>query len=379
MSMVPHQVESTETGVALYMALELGAKRWVLGFGVGVASRVRRQTIMAGNRPALQTEIARAKRHFHVSETTEVRSCYEAGRDGFWVARLLEAEGVVNVVVDSSSIEVNRRARRAKTDRLDAEKLLRMLIRHWGGERDLWKVVHVPSREMEDARHAERAITTLVQERTRQRSRLHALLALHGVRQPITHTFGERLVQLTDWADQPLPAGIVARLELAWRGLGQVEAELRGARRGQRAAIRAATTPAAERAARLQQLRGIKAGSALMLAKEVFARDLRNRREVGALSGLVAVPYQSGEAAHDQGISRAGLRQVRRVMVELAWVWVQWQPASALTQWFQRRFGGGGARARRIGIVALARKLLIALWRYSEQGIVPTGAVMSET
>lgn len=376
MSQVPHQAQSTGTAAALYMALELSATRWVLSCGVGVATPSRRRAITAGDRRALQAEIAEARRRFGLAETAPVRSCYEAGRDGFWIHRLLQAEGVINVVVDSSSIEVNRRQRRAKTDRLDADTLLRMLIRHWSGERDLWKMVHVPSPDMEDARHAERAIATLVQERTRQRSRIHALLALHGVRQPITHHFGERLATLTDWAGQPLLPGVVARLSLAWRGLVQVETELREARHAQRAAVRAAASPAARRAARLQQLRGIKAGSALMLAKEVFSRDLRNRRQVGALSGLVAVPYQSGEAAHDQGISRAGLRAVRRVIVELAWVWVQWQPDSALTRWYQARFGGGGPRARRIGIVALARKLLIALWRYSEQGIVPAGAVL---
>jgi transposase len=330
----------------------------------------------AGDRVRLRREIAEAKRRFGVAETAPVRSCYEAGRDGFWIHRMLAAEGIVNVVVDSASIEVPRRGRRAKTDRLDADKLWRMLLRHWQGERSLWKVVHVPTREAEDARHAERAITALVAERTRQRSRVHALLALHGVRDPIRTTFGDRLAHLTDWAGQPLPAGARARIALAWRQLAATETELRQARTAQRVAVRAATTPATVRAARLHQLRGIRVGSALTLAKEIFVRDLTNRRQVGALSGLVAVPYQSGEAARDQGISRAGVKAVRRVIVELGWVWVQWQPDSALTQWFQRRFATGGPRARRIGIVALARKLLIALWRYSEQGIVPAGAVL---
>jgi transposase len=289
---------------------------------------------------------------------------------------MLTAEGVVNVVVDSASIEVPRRARRVKTDRLDAEKLLRMLIRYGHGERTQWKVVHVPTREVEDARHAERAIASLVQERTRQRNRLHALLALHGVRDPIRATFGDRLPHLTDWAGEPLPAGVVARMAVAWRQWVAADTEVRRARTAQRVAVRAATTPATVRAARMHQLRGIRVGSALTLAKEVFVRDLTNRRQVGALSGLVSVPYQSGDAARDQGISRAGVKAVRRVIVELAWVWVKWQPDSELTQWYQRRFATGGPRARRIGIVALARKLLIALWRYSEQGIVPAGAVL---
>jgi transposase len=376
MQQVPHQSQSTAADSVLYMALELGARRWLLAFGLGVATPSRRREIAAGDRAALRRAIADAKRRFGLAETAVVRSCYEAGRDGWWIHRMLETEAVINVVVDSSSIEVSRRARRAKTDRLDGDKLLRMLIRYWRGERGLWKVVHVPSPEVEDARHAERAITSLVAERTRQRNRLHALLALHGVRDALRPTFGDRLAHLTDWAGQPLPAGAVARLALAWRVVTAVETELRLARRAQRAAVRAAATPIAIRAARLQHLRGIQTGSALMLVKEVFVRDLTNRRQVGALSGLVAVPYQSGDAARDQGISRAGVKAVRRVLVELAWVWVKWQPDSDLTQWYQRRFASGGARARRIGIVAVARKLLIALWRYSEQGILPAGAVL---
>jgi transposase len=376
MNQVPHHAESTGNGAALYMALELSARRWHLAFGLGLATPSRRRTIGAGDRVALQGEIAAAKRRFGLPATAAVRSCYEAGRDGFWVHRLLETDAVTNVVVDSASIEVSRRLRRAKTDRLDAEALLRRLIRYWLGERDQWKVVHVPTVAMEDARHAERAIATLVGERTRYRSRIHGLLATHGVRVRITAGVLERLPTLTTPDGRCLPPGVLARVALAWRLFGVVDAELREARRHQQARVRAAATPAAVRTARLQQLKGLRVGSAAMLAHEVFARDLRNRRQVGALSGLVAVPYQSGAAGHDQGISRAGLRQVRRVIVELAWSWVRWQPDSALTRWYRARFGAGGPRLRRIGIVALARKLLIALWRYSEQGIVPAGAVL---
>lgn len=374
MSQVPHQTESTGSCSVLYMAVELGARRWHLTFGVSGA-RPRHREIAAGDRVALRQAIADAKRRIGLTAEAAVRSCYEAGRDGFWVHRLLTAEGVSNLVVDSSSIEVNRRQRRAKTDRLDAETLLRMLLRWWQGER-CWKTVHVPSVDTEDARHAERAIAALVQARTRQRSRIRALVALHGVRVRLTARLGDQLTQLRDWAGDPLPSGVVARVALAWRELRFVDTELRTARRAQRAAVRAAATPAAIRAARLQRLVGVTSRSALVLAKEVFVRDLRNRRQVGALSGLVAVPYQSGESARDQGISRAGLRQVRGLIVELAWRWVEWQPQSALSQWYQRRFATGGARMRRIGIVAVARKLLIALWRYSEQEIVPAGAVL---
>lgn len=374
MDQLPRQMESTQVPTALYMAMELSARRWMLGFGVGMASRVRRRTIAAGDRAALQREVTAARAHFGVPAEAPVRSCYEAGRDGFWVHRAVTTAGVSNVVVDSASIEVNRRARRLKTDRLDVEKLLRLLVRYWSGERAVWQVVHVPTVAVEDARHAERAIAALVQDRTRQRNRIHSLLALHGRRLRLTTGVGAALETLTDWQGAALPPGVVARIAVAWRQLGQVETELRAARRAQRAAVRAGGTPAAQRAARLRQLVGLNTGSALVLAKEVFARDLRNRRQVGALSGLVSVPYQSGDVARGGGVSRAGLRLVRGRLVELAWAWVKWQPESALSRWYQRRFATGGARLRRIGIVALARKLLIALWRYSEAGIVPPGA-----
>ena len=376
MTQVPHHAESTGNTPALYMALELSARRWQLAFGVGLATPSRRRTIAAGDREALRREITAGKRRLGLAAAAPVRSCYEAGRDGFWVHRLLAREGVSNVVVDSASIEVNRRQRRAKTDRLDADALLRRLIRYWLGERDQWKVVHVPTVETEDARHAERAIATLVGERTRYRSRIHGLLATQGVRLPITGHFGDRLASLTTPDGAALPPGVRARVALAWRMVVRVEGELRAARRVQQMSVRAATTPAAQRALRVQQLKGLGLGSASILAKEVFARDVRNRRQVGALSGLVAVPYQSGASGHDQGISRAGLRHVRRVMVELAWNWGRWQPDSALTQWYRARFAAGGPRLRRIGVVALARKLLIALWRYSEHGIMPAGAVV---
>jgi transposase len=376
MHQVPHHAESTGHEPVLYMALELSAREWQLAFGLGLATASRRRRIAAGDEAALRREIGAATARFGLPTTTSVRSCYEAGRDGFWVHRLLERLGVRNVVVDSASIEVNRRQRRAKTDRLDAEALLRRLIRAGLGERDQWKIVHVPSVEAEDARHPERTLAMLTAERTRYRNRVHGLLATHGVRVRLTPVFGAQLATLTTPDGRPLPPGVIARLTVTWRLLETIEQERRAARTAQAAQARAATTPAAVRTQRLRQLRGIQVGSAAVLATEVFARDLRNRREVGALSGLVPVPYQSGEAGHDQGISRAGLKAVRRILVEVAWGWVRWQPDSELTRWYRTRFGPGGGRLRRIGIVALARKLLIALWRYSEQGILPAGAVL---
>ena len=323
-----------------------------------------------GNRPALEQALAEGKRRAGLSADAPVRSCYEAGRDGFWPESLLALLGVVNLVVDSSSIEVPRRQRRAKTDRLDGEKLLRLLLRHWGGERGMWQVVRVPTRAAEDARHASRGLTTLQVERTRYRNRIRGLLALHGVlRVRLDAQLPARLRTTPDWAGAPLPEGVVARVLETHRLLQAVETERRRARQQERQRVR--PRAAATCAQRLAQLRGVAARSATILADELLGRGLRNRREVGALSGLVSAPYRSGMIQRDQGLVRSGVPAVRRLAIELAWAWRRYQPTSALTQWYERRFGGGGAVTRRLGIVALARRVLIALWRYSETGIVP--------
>jgi transposase len=374
MNSTTHHEKSTGS-VALYVACELSTKEWLLTMSPAAHAPRRRARVCPGDRAGLERVIAAAKDRFGLAATAPVRSCYEAGRDGFWPHRLLILLGVTNLVVDSSSIEVPRRARRAKTDRLDGEKLLRLLLRHWGGERDMWHVVHVPTREVEDARHASRGLTTLQAERTRYRNRIHGLLALHGVRTlRLDARFAERLPAVTDWAGDPLPPGVQRRVLETWRLLRAVETECQEARRAERAQVRA--TAAGTVAQRLARLRGVAARGATVLADELFSRGLRHRREVGALTGLVSAPYRSGTMAWDQGLAPSGLPAVRRIAVELAWAWVRYQPMSALTRWYRERFGHGGAVTRRIGIVALARRLMIALWRYVEQGIIPEGALL---
>ena len=368
-----HHVESTVA--ALYVALELASREWLLTMSSGPEAKRSRVRIRPGDRAAMMMALMQAKTRSGLPADAPVRSCYEAGRDGFWPARWLVTLGIANVVVDSSSIEVPRRARRAKSDRLDGEKLLRMLQRYWGGERDVWQVVRVPSPAAEDARHASRSLTTLQVERTRYRNRLHSLLALHGVRTlRIDAQFPRRLETARDWADEPLGAGLCARLLETWRLLRQVEAERQTRRRVERAQVSVGAPPTM--AQRLAHVRGVAARTATILSDELFARELRNRREVGALSGLVSAPYQSGERRLDQGLSRSGLPAVRRIAVQLAWAWVRYQPLSALTQWYRERFGGGGPGLRKVGIVALARRLLIALWRYVTTGALPAGAVL---
>jgi transposase len=374
MKSATHRPEST---AALYVGCELSAKEWLLTISAGPAGRRCRTRVSPGDADAVRRALTAAKRRFGLPALAPVRSCYEAGRDGFWPHRFLSELGVTNLVVDSSSIEVPRRARRAKTDRLDGEKLLRLLLRHWGGERGMWHVVQVPSREAEDRRHASRGLTTLHGERTRQRNRLHSLLALHGVRLRIDARFAERLAGARDWAGAPLPPGVQARALVTWRLLQAVEAERRPARQAERRQARLApTAPAPTTVQRLVQLRGIAARSATVLTDELFGRGLRNRREVGALTGLVSAPYRSGTITWDQGVGSSGLPAVRRVAVEIAWAWLRYQPLSALTRWYHDRFGGGGRVARKIGIVALARRVIIALWRYVEHGTVPAGALL---
>ena len=373
MTSTTHRPEST--AAALYVAVELSAKEWLLTMSVATDAKRQRARVRPGDREGLERVLGTAKARFGVAPTAAVRSCYEAGRDGFWPHRLLATLGVTNLVVDSSSIEVSRRARRAKTDRLDGEKLLRLLLRHWGGERDMWHVVHVPSREVEDARHASRGLTTLQAERTRYRNRIHSLLALHGAgRLRLDAQFPARLVHATDWADAPLPPGVQARALETWRLLQAVEAERQRARRLERSQVRA-SAPATP-AQRLAQLRGVAARGATVLADELFSRRLRNRREVGGLTGLVSTPYASGKTRMDQGLARSGLPAVRRIAVEMAWAWVRYQRPSALTHWYLERVGRGGPVTRRIGIVALARRLMIALWRYVAHGVVPEGALL---
>jgi transposase len=360
-----HTVEASE----LYTAFELGEKNWKLALGDGVRSPSR-YTVAAGDTAMLLECIVKAKVRCGLAPQARVRSCYEAGRDGFWLHRWLVAQGIDNIVVDSSSIEVNRRARRAKTDRLDGDKLLSMLIRYHAEEPRVWSVVRVPTAEEEDARRAHRELGRLGHERTAHINRIRALLVLNNVR---VKYVGGRLWQRW-WSDHAneLAPGVRAEIERESARLLLVKQQMDTIEAEQRQAVAAGTEP---QVAGLAQLRGIGMGSGWVLAKELFGwRRFRNRREVAGCLGLTPSPYASGESETEQGISKAGNRRVRTLMVELAWSWLRYQPQSELSQWFNRRFAGGGKRMRRIGIVALARRLAIALWRYLEDGLIPDGA-----
>ena len=367
--------QSTVVVPVLYLALELADARWKLACSSGAAQRPRLRTMPARDGARLLDEIRRALQHFGLPADSRVVSCYEAGRDGFWIHRLLVAHAVANVVVDASSIEVKRRARRAKTDRLDATKLLAQLIRYHGGERQVWSVVRVPSVADEDHRQVHRALEAAKQDQARLVNRLKGILVTHGVRMSIRRDFPKRLAAVRSWNDEPLPAGVCARLLATWESWQFVARQIVAAEAARAAQLQeAATEGPLDQVRRLRRLAGIDR-SAWTLSTEAFGwRQFRNGREIGALLGLTPTPYDSGESHRDQGISRAGHRRLRALSIQLAWSWLRHQPTSALSRWYRRRFADGGARMRRIGIVALARKLMIALWRYAETGVVPDGA-----
>jgi transposase len=364
-------------GCTLYLAFELGQAHWKLGFTTGMGQAPRERTITAGDLQAVEREIEGARRRFRLPPQVDLLSCYEAGRDGFWLHRFLEAIGHRSYVVDSSSIQVNRRARRAKSDALDLSGLLRLLIRYHGGERRVWRVVRVPTPEAEDARHLHRELMTLKRDRARVTNRMKGLLATQGLRIPLDAGFPEALEAALLWDGLPPLEGLAGRLQREWRRHRFLTEEIRASERRRRRLLKESDDPAVAQVRQLLALRGIGTNSAWLYVMEFFAwRELRNRREVGSLAGLAPTPYQSGSSHREQGIQKAGNRYIRAMAIEIAWSWLRHQPESELTIWYNQRFGPAGRRMRKVGIVALARKLLIALWRYLETGAIPDGAAL---
>ncbi|MET0215446.1 MAG: IS110 family transposase [Vicinamibacterales bacterium] len=358
----------------VFMALELGSQKWKIACAVSLGSRPRVVQIAARDLERLFVEIARAKMRFGLTAEAPVRSCYEAGREGFWLHRALTAHGVVNVVVDASSIAVDRRARRVKTDRVDATALVIQLQHATAGDRRGWREVRVPSEQAEADRHLQREWETVGDDRKRIRNRIQGLLATHGLTLPLTRHFAMRLEQVRRWDASPLAPELIARLAREWTQLQQIEARQQQLRRLRRLRVHEQDDVVARQTRTLAALRGMAENGALTLTTELFAwRGFTNGRQIGAIVGLTPTPYRSDQQVVEQGISQSGNRRVRTLSVELAWCWIRWQPGSALTRWFYQRFGTH-ARARRIGIVAVARKLLIALWRYLEHGTLPEGA-----
>jgi transposase len=360
----------------LFVSFELSEGRWTLSFTSGFGEQVLRRSVRSRDRKAVLCTIEAMKERLGLAPDARVASCYEAGRDGFWLHRFLEAQGVENLVVDSSSIEVSRRKRRAKTDRLDGESLLDLLLRHRAGSRKkVWSVVRVPTVKQEDRRHLHRELTSAKKDRTRVTNRMKGLLANHGLMLDLRKDVPAQLSALRQWDGSALPAGLRSRLSREWERaqfhtdlVERLEAE-------RRELLRQAEDPVIEKVLQLNHLKGIGVNSAWLYTMELFGwRELRNRREVGSIVGLTPTPNESGQQERERGMSKAGNRHVRAMAIEIAWGWLRFQPNSELSKWYQRRFGSGSKRVRKIGIVALARKLMIELWRFLETGALPAGA-----
>lgn len=363
----------------LYMSLELGQAKWGVTVSAGMGAVPRYREVAGGEIGAVVEVITGELRRLGLAPTTRVRSCYEAGRDGCWVHRALTARGIENVVVDSASIEVNRRARRTKTDKVDGRKLVVLLQRWAGGERDVWRIVRVPPEAVEEARGTVREIRTLKKERTRLMNRVHAALALEGVRlgRRDAARFGPWLWEVRRWDGHALPAAVREHLERVWAQRAAVRTQIRDLERGQRRQLRdARPLGVVLPVQRLLPIVGIGATGAWTLGLELGWRDGLSARTTSGLTGLTPTPYRSGTVQHEQGIGKAGLPALRALAVELAVLWLRYQPQSELTQWYTRRFGTGAPGRRKLGIVALARKLIVALVRVMQTGEYPSDWVV---
>jgi transposase len=369
--------------VRCLFAIELSKQSWVIGFNTPLSEKISRRTLSGCDWKGLLELIegVRARVSREMGRAVAVMSCYEAGYDGFWLHRQLEAHGVRNYVIDPASLQVDRRARRVKTDRIDAERLLRSLMAYLRGEPKVWSVVRVPSVAEEDARRLHRERDRLVLERVQHVNRIKGLCALHGIYDyhPLRPQATARLEQLRTAQGGELPPRLKSeikrelhRLELVVEMIATLEAE--------RDAIvedEASTHLNAEKIQNLHKLKAIGPEFAAVLVGEIFHRSFDNRRQLASYVGVTPSPFQSGSMAHEGGISKAGNRKGRTTGIELAWLWLRYQPDSDLSIWFRARVGIMKGRIRRIAIVALARKLLVALWRYLETGLVPRGAVLN--
>jgi transposase len=370
------RIKAYEVNTVLYMAMELSNSKWKLGFGNG--AKIRRKSIDARDRQRCLDEVALAKEKLKLPADATVVCCFEAGRDGHWIYRWLEREGFEVMEIDSSSIETARGRKHVKTDRIDVEKLLDLLIRYpCFGLRKAFRVVRVPSVSAEAGQRLHREDEYLIRQRTRISNRIKGLLITQGLdKVSLRGDFTSTLDRARLWDGEGLSVELKMELRHMHAQLTLIDGQPKEMVSAYAEEL-AADTPLAQKRRQLQSLKSLGPKTSRILAAEVFGwRSFANTKQVGAFAGLTPTPSQSGDSDTEQGISKAGNRRVRRVMIELAWLWLRWQPDSALSQWFTRRFAHGSKRMRRIGIVALARKLLIALWRYVEHGVLPEGALL---
>ena len=365
----------------IFVAIELSQKSWLITIHSPDKDRMSRHKLEGGDHASLLALVDRVRERAAraLGAVPAVVSCYEAGYDGFWLHRLLTAAGITSHVFDPASIAVEQRARRAKTDRIDGEQLLRTLMAYCRGEPRVVRIVRVPSVEQEDVRRATRERDRLIKEQTAHGNRIKGLLRLLGmaVGNPRRRDWLKWLSAQRDWQGQGVPPQSLAELTREHARLMRVRDQLDELAR---APARTQRTPAgtemAQRAEHLFQLKSLGPAFSTTLVNEAFYKDFRNRRQVAGYFGLAPSPWQSGGTDREQGISKAGNPRARQKAIELDWLWVRHQPDSALTQWFLQRTANASRRIKRIAIVALARKLMVALWRYLTTGLVPEFAVL---
>jgi transposase len=364
----------------VFVSLELSRAKWLITSMSTWRDKMSKHTVDAGDGAALLDRLARLRTEAEQRLGTPARVVViqEAGLDGFWIHRLLQAGGIESHVVEPASIAVPRRHRRAKTDLIDGEMLVRTLAAFERGEPRVCSMVVAPSPEEEDRRRVSRERRTLIKERIEHANRIKGLLASQGISgcEPMRRSFRDRLESLRTGDGRPLGPRLKAeigreldRMDLVLHQIAAVEAD-------RDALVRPDHADAEAPAARLMKLRGIGPEFAAVLWLEGLFRRFANRRQLAAYAGLAPSPWQSGGVDREQGISKSGNPRLRTAMVELAWLWLRHQPGSALSRWFRERVGSERGRIRRIAIVALARKLLVALWRYTTLGERPAGATL---
>jgi transposase len=367
---------TTKHDGTIFVAVELSQRSWLVTLHSPDRDRLSRHKLEGGDHAGFLALLERVRTRAtpKLGSVPAVVSCYEAGYDGFWLHRLLTAAGITNFVFDPASIAVEQRARRAKTDRIDGELLLRTLMAYCRGEPRVVRIVRVPSVEEEDARRASRERDRLIKEQTAHTNRIKALLRLLGIAvgNPRRNDWLQWLERQRDWRGCPPPPHLQAEVAREHARLTLVREQLEALEQ----APVVQDAPMTERKALLLRLKGLGPVFASTLASEVFYKDFRNRREVAGYCGLAPSPWQSGTTDREQGISKSGNPRARHKAVELAWLWLLHQPDSALSRWFRERTLNASKRIRRIAIVALARKLMVALWRYLTTGLVPDQAVL---
>ena len=364
----------------VYLAIELSASSWVVACRQPMNEKIKMHRMEAGDCEALLALISDQRRKAVAALGVDVivASCFEAGRDGFWLHRLLLAHGVINHVVEPTSILVTRRARRAKTDRLDAQGLLRVLAATFTGDHDACRVVNVPSVADEDAKRPHREREYLVQERVRIENRIAALLATQGVsKRPSLRSWEADLNALQTGDGRSIPPLLKAELNRLRRRLVVTLDMIREIETERQQALEVQNDDASQTIGALCKIRGIGDNFAAVLTREILYRSFQNRRPLASYLGLAPTPFQSGGMDRDRRINRAGNSRARKTLIQLAWLWLRYQPESGLAQWFRQRVGALQGRTRRIAIVAMARKLLIAIWRFATLGIVPEGAIVA--